>query len=198
MRKENKNMSEIIVKGKGNKVKGDTINNSTVNSDNINNISNSIISNGPVNYEHIEGDKISITKNGPQFEPCFVIKDHTKETASICSAIIAIALIVIFISSNSLGKRIVGTWQKDGSDKLYEFTKDGQFIYLSGNNSGATITYSIDGNQIKLNINIAWGHATVIADIDIQNDMLTLSNFVDPDDVFGASSDDTWIFHRVK
>lgn len=112
--------------------------------------------------------------------------------------IIAIIVVVIFSSTNSLEKKIVGTWQLEGTESLFEFTKDGDFIYLTEGNGGATITYNISNEKIYINISILWGSGSVIADIDISGNTMTLSNFVDPDYIFEVDSDDVWVLKKVN
>jgi len=124
--------------------------------------------------------------------------DSNKKIITISIGLVAIVIVAfIFISSsNSMEKKIIGTWKLGNS--MYEFTDDGQLLYLSGSNDGMTITYTLNNDKIKLNINILWGNATVIADVDISDNTLTLSNFIDPDDIFGVDGDDTWVFTKVN
>lgn len=128
---------------------------------------------------------------------------RTKISISIGTVVIVFAIIfVFFLSSNSIEKRIIGTWQKideeSDKEKLYKFTKDGQFICISDSND-AKIAYKIDGKKIQLDVQyIILGNYTVFADIDISGNKLTLSNFIDPDHGLGLSTDDVLIFKKIK
>lgn len=124
--------------------------------------------------------------------------NKTKITISISTVLIVIIAIIFFSTSNSLEKKIVGTWQLAGTENLFEFTKDGDFIYLTEGNGGATITYNINNEKIYINISILWGSGSVIADVDISGNTMTLSNFVDPDYIFEVDSDDVWVLKKVN
>lgn len=126
-------------------------------------------------------------------------KKNTKITISIGSiVIIAIVGFIFFSFSNSIEKKIIGTWQLNNSNSLYEFTEDGQFIYLSGSSKGMTITYNISNKKLILNINILWGNTTVTANVNISGDTLILSDFTDPDDIFGVDDDEKLVFTKVN
>lgn len=124
--------------------------------------------------------------------------NKTKITISIGTVLIVIIAIIFFSTSNSLEKKIVGTWQLEGTENLFEFTKDGDFIYLTEGNGGATITYNINNEKIYINISILWGSGSVIADVDISGNTMTLSNFIDPDYIFEVDSDDVWVLKKVN
>lgn len=128
----------------------------------------------------------------------FTIKNIKKSKISLVFAVFFIlAIAVFFLTSNSIEKKIVGTWKLEGTKNLYEFTKDGRFVYLSGSNDGMTISYTIDDEQIQFDISILWGRATVFADVSISGDSMTLSNFVDPEDIFGADEGEVRTFLRA-
>lgn len=123
---------------------------------------------------------------------------NTKITISIGAiVIIAIIAIIVAVSSGGTEKKIIGKWQTEGSDEIYEFTKDGQFLRLTGSSDGLTVTYTIDGERLYLNMNILWANATVSADVSVDNHNLVLSNFMDPDDMLGFDSDDEWKLVKV-
>lgn len=103
-----------------------------------------------------------------------------------------------FSAFNSLEKKIVGTWQLENTEQLYEFTNDGQFIYLSGSSNGASIKYKISDKKIRLSINYLGGNATVFADINIKNNTMTLSNFIDPDNFFNIDIENVLSFTKIN
>ncbi|GEM_PF-6329282 len=112
--------------------------------------------------------------------------------------IIAVVIVVIFASNaGGMGKKIVGNWQMEGNGETYEFTSDGQMLRLTGSND-VSITYNIDGKRLYLKVNVLWATATVSADLSINGNTMTWTNFSDPDDIFGAGEGDTWTFTKVK
>ena len=126
-------------------------------------------------------------------------KKKTVVTVSISLAVIIIfATFLHFSAFNSLEKKIVGTWQLENTEQLYEFTNDGQFIYLSGSSNGASIKYKISDKKIRLSINYLGGNATVFADINIKNNTMTLSNFIDPDNFFNIDIENVLSFTKIN
>lgn len=127
------------------------------------------------------------------------IGNKTKITISIGAVIIVAILVIVFLgSSGGVERKIVGRWQMVDSDEIYEFTKDGQLLRLTGSSDGATITYTVDGNRVYLNVDILWASATVSADVEVDSQNLLLTGFSDPDDIFGADYNDEWKFVKVK
>lgn len=131
-----------------------------------------------------------------------IYKSKKNTQISIVIGVILIIIVAIFvisvISNNTTEKLIIGRWQLNGSNNLYEFTENGQFLYLSGSNDGATISYSINDDTLQLDISLLWANATVMADVEVTKNHLTLSNFIDPEGVFGVDSDDVWEFTREQ
>lgn len=142
---------------------------------------------------------ISITGDGNTTTP--KIEDHTKKTTikiSIGAIIIVGILAIIFsVSSGGIEKKIVGRWQMENSNEIYEFTNDGQFLYLTGSNHGLTVSYTIDGKRIYLNVDVLWASTTVSADLSVNNSTLVLSNFIDPEDIFGVDEGEELRFTKV-
>ena len=60
-----------------------------------------------------------------------------------------------------------------------------------------TIKYSIDGEQIQFDVSNAFGQAVVFADIELSGDDLTISNIVDPDEVFGLDDGEIMDFTKA-
>lgn len=111
---------------------------------------------------------------------------------------LAVSFVFFIFSSSSMEKRIVGRWQAVGYDDMYEFTKGGQFVHLNGGgNDGLTIKYSIDGEKIQFDVSNAFGQAVVFADIEISGNELTISNIVDPDEVFGLDDGEVMEFTKA-
>ena len=118
--------------------------------------------------------------------------DRTKITVSIGIAVILFVAIIAFGAfGSSVEKKIVGNWKFEDTGEVWSFTRSGQFINLTESNEGMTISYSIDGNKLQLDIQYLWEHYTVIADIEIANDVLTLSNIIDPGNTMGADEGET-------
>ena len=100
--------------------------------------------------------------------------------------IIAVVIFAFSFSGSSVEKKIVGNWRMEDSEDIWSFTKNGQFINLSESNEGRTIMYSIDGDKLQLDIQYLWSNYTVIADIEISKNVLTMSNIIDPGDTMGV------------
>lgn len=105
---------------------------------------------------------------------------------------------ITFLVVNNPSRQIVGRWRCTNNDKLYEFTKDGQMLYLSGSSDGMTIQYHTEKGRVQLDAKILWGSATIIADLDISGNEMTWSNFIDPEDWFSAFNKSTMNFIRVE
>lgn len=114
--------------------------------------------------------------------------------AFLLIGIIGITLRVV----NNPSRQIVGRWRCTNNDKLYEFTKDGQMLYLSGSSNGMTIQYHTEKGRVQLDAKILWGSATITADLDISGNEMTWSNFIDPEDWFSAFNKSTMNFVRVE
>lgn len=112
----------------------------------------------------------------------------TKITISIGSVvIIAIILFVVFSNSNSIEKKIIGTWQINEEPQIYVmFGENGTFSmtddedYIEG-----TYTF-INDNMVKVHINYLWIDFTLSGDVSISGGNMTISDMSDPDDIFDA------------
>ncbi|MBO5032037.1 MAG: hypothetical protein J6D08_09165 [Lachnospiraceae bacterium] len=116
----------------------------------------------------------------------------------VFAIVILIAVFVIKLFVGGSEKQIVGRWECTDNGELYEFTKDGQFLYLSGSSDGITAQYHVNGETLQLDVSVLWSTATVIMDLDISNGKMTWSNFIDPDDMMGVSSDTVMNFTKIK
>lgn len=138
------------------------------------------------------GNQRTINKNKT------IIKGNKPIIVTVFLFVLVGIIYITMAHINNPSRQIVGRWKCTDNDKIYEFTKDGQMLYLSGSNNGLTIQYSVDKGQVRLDAKILWGSANVIADMDITGNKMTWSNFVDPEDLFSAFNDSSMNFTRVK
>lgn len=112
----------------------------------------------------------------------------TKITISIGSVvIIAIIFFVVFSNSNSIEKKIIGTWQINEEPQIYiTFGENGAFSmsddedYLDG-----TYTF-ISDNTVKVHMDYLWIDFFLSGDISISGSSMKITNMSDPDDIFDA------------
>lgn len=119
-----------------------------------------------------------------------------KITVYICILMIVGLIAYSFIQGTN--NSIVGTWKMDDTGDIYQFTEDGQFLYLSGRSGGVNIVYTVEDNKVILNISILWGRGTVTADFKVTGNTLTMSNFIDPDNIFELEAGETWSFTKIN
>lgn len=133
------------------------------------------------------------------FKPTTITKIGGKWTILISFVLLLFVFgVALALYSNQTSNKIVGRWIRTDTEKMYEFTKDGQFLYLSGSDGGVAATYSVDGNQLKFNFSALWAQTTVFADIKISGNQLKLSNFIDPEDWLELDDGEEWVFTKVK
>lgn len=153
---------------------------------------------GDVNVDNSTNKTVTKNKTVNKNRNKTIIKNN-KLAFVIVFAFLAIGIIgVTLLVVNNPSRQIVGRWRCTNNDKLYEFTKDGQMLYLSGSSDGMTIQYHTEKGRVQLNAKVLWGSATIIADLDISGNEMTWSNFIDPEDWFSAFNKSTMNFVRVE
>lgn len=141
---------------------------------------------------------IKVDGNQNTFEKVKIGGNKTKISISIGTVVIIFFVIAFFYySSNQNDKNIIGTWQSVEGEKQYEFTSDGSVIYLNESSEGFSATYSVDEDKIYFNLKYLWANATITADIKISGNKLTLSNFANPEKLFGVSKDTVITYTRI-
>lgn len=116
------------------------------------------------------------------------IRKNTKITISIGSVIIiAIIFFIIFSNSNSIEKKIIGTWQINEEPQIFVTFGNGGAFSMSGDGDYLDGNYTfLSDNTVQAHMNYMWADFTISGDISISGSTMTISNMSDPDDIFGA------------
>lgn len=115
-------------------------------------------------------------------------RKNTKITISIGSIVIIAVIAVIFFSkSNTIEKKIIGTWQINEQPQiLITFENDGSFS-MSGDGDYLDGDYTfLTNNRIQVHMNYMWADFILSGDISINGNKMTINNMSDPDNIFGA------------
>lgn len=113
---------------------------------------------------------------------------RTKISISIGSVvIIAIIFFVVLSSSNSIEKKIIGTWQINEQPQIsVTFGENGTFS-MSGDGDYLEGSYTfLSDSTVQAHMNYLWADFVLSGDISITGNNMTISNMSDPDDIFGA------------
>lgn len=112
-------------------------------------------------------------------------KINKKVTISIGSVIIIVIAFIFFSTSNSIEKKIIGTWQIDEQSQIYvTFGENGAFS-MSGDGDYLDGTYTfLSDDTVQVHITYLWADFILSGDISISGSSMTISNMSDPDDVF--------------
>lgn len=99
--------------------------------------------------------------------------------------IIIVIAFIFFSTSNSIEKKIIGTWQIDEQPQIYvTFGENGAFS-MSGDGDYLDGTYTfLSDDTVQVHITYLWADFILSGDISISGSSMTISNMRDPDDVF--------------
>ena len=123
------------------------------------------------NENHVTGD----TKN-------------TQIKISIGSVVIIVVVaFIFFITSSSLEKKIIGTWQVNEQPQIFiTFGENGNFS-MSGDGDYLDGDYTfLNDDIVQVHMNYYWADLILSGQISINGKKMTIENMSDPDDIFGA------------